>query len=155
MDIKERGWLRREAVCRSALQHYGYCVLLLISGARSFIFRRLDGVREEDSGSGGRGEIKFRVQVFVRRGAVTWTGLLTPASLCVLLSPDDVPAGMGLQESSEQIPGQCSLEAKGRKDACDSLFFFFPRVTCYHGTWLLSGGFLFIHKSVSGYPDIC
>lgn len=63
MDIKERGWLRREAVCRSALQHYGYCVLLLISGARSFIFRRLDGVREEESGSG---EIKFRVQVFER-----------------------------------------------------------------------------------------
>lgn len=125
MDIKERGWLRREAVCRSALQHYGYCVLLLISGAPLLFLDGLDRVREEESGSGGRGEIKFRVQVFVRRGAVTWTGLLTPASLCVLLSPDDGPAGMGLQESSEQIPGQCSLEAKGRKDACVSLFFFF------------------------------
>lgn len=31
-----------------------------------------------------------------------------------LLSPDDMPARMGLQESSEQIPGQCIQKGKGR-----------------------------------------
>lgn len=58
-----------------------------------------------------------------------WTGLLTVASVCMLLSPDNVPAGMGLQESSEQIPGQCSPEGNGRKDACVN---FSLRIASYH-----------------------
>lgn len=45
---------------------------------------------------------------------------LTVASVCMLLSPDYVPARMGLQESSEKISGQCSPEGKARKDVCVS-----------------------------------
>lgn len=86
------------------------------SSARSFIFRRLDGVKEgggeqerrEKTGRRG-GEMKLDVPRSNREVDVF---PLTRPSLCVLLSPDDMPAGVGLQESAEQIPGQCSLQAR-------------------------------------------
>lgn len=56
-----------------------------------------------------------------------WTGLLTVASVCMFLSPDYVPARMGLQESSEQISGQCSPEGKGRENACVNFYLIITR----------------------------
>lgn len=51
-----------------------------------------------------------------------------------VLSPADVPARMGLQESSEQIPGQCIEEmGDGRMDGC---FLFIGWLVC-----LLLAGF--------------
>lgn len=38
--------------------------------------------------------------------------------LFLVFSPGDTPARMGLQESSEQIPGQCIQEGKGRMNTC-------------------------------------
>lgn len=42
----------------------------------------------------------------------------TVAPVCMLLAPDYVPARMGLQESDEPIPGECSPEGIGRKEVC-------------------------------------
>lgn len=43
---------------------------------------------------------------------------LIVVSVYILLSPDYVPARMGLQDGSQQIPGQCSGEGKRRNDVC-------------------------------------
>lgn len=68
---------------------------------------------EEQSGSGGKKREGEGVEMMLD---VLWSFRqvfpLTLSSLCVPLSPDDVPAGVGLQESAEQIPGQCSLQAR-------------------------------------------
>lgn len=60
--------------------------------------------------------------------SVFWGGFSTSYTnftyftISFVLSPGDMSARMGLQESSEQIPGQCIQEGKGRMNvAVDQL----------------------------------
>lgn len=99
LQVDQPGGIRGIVFSSSSL-----IIIIISCRGRSFIFRRLDGAKE------GGGERELWLDV-ARSDCEVDAFPLTRPPLCVLPSPDDVPAGVGLQESAEQIPGQCSLQA--------------------------------------------